>query len=157
MITTRELTMQDYVAMLRRRAWIIVIPALMAPLAGYLTSYAFPPKYTSQSTVLIEGQKVPESMVEPVVSGDLTARVSTLQQQVLAEGKLRPMVQRIFPQKSPAEVGGMIDTIRANMTVEPVPSDLLSIGTSTPKGKKPNTSPFPGFYVKYTAPAAREA
>ena len=157
MITNRELTMQDYAAMLRRRAWIILIPALIAPLAGFLVSYGFPAKYTSQSVVLIEGQKVPESMVQPVVSSDLTARVTTLQQQVLAESKLRPMLQRIFPQKSPAEVNGMIDTIRTNMAVESVPSDLLAIGTSNAKGKKPNTSPFPGFYVKYTAPNAREA
>ena len=156
MITNRELTMQDYTAMLGRRAKIILIPALLAPLAGYLISYAFPPKYTSQSVVLIEGQKVPESMVQPVVSSDLTGRVSTLQQQVLAESKLRPLVQRVFPGKNPTEVGAMIDTIRANMSVEPVPSDLLSIGTSG-KGKKPNTSPFPGFYVKYTAPNARES
>jgi polysaccharide chain length determinant protein (PEP-CTERM system associated) len=156
MITNRELTMQDYVAMLRRRAKIILIPALLAPLAGYLVSYAFPPKYTSQSVVLVEGQKVPESMVQPVVSQDLTARVSTLQQQILAESKLRPVVQRIFPGKSPAEIGAMIDTIRGNMSVEPVPSDLLSIGTGG-KGRKPNASPFPGFYVKYTAANAREA
>src|SRR5215472_8122769 len=106
MITSRELTMQDYVAMFRRRAKIILIPALLAPLAGYLVSYVMAPKYTSQSVVLVEGQKVPESMVQPVVSEDLTARVSTLQQQILSESKLRPMVQRIFPQKSPAEVGG---------------------------------------------------
>lgn len=156
MITNRELTMQDYTAMLRRRATIILIPALLAPLAGFLISYAFPAKYTSQSVVLIEGQKIPESMVQPVVSGDLTARVSTLQQQVLAESKLRPLVQRVFPGKNPADVGAMIDMIRENMSVEPVPSDLLSIGTPG-KGKKPNTSPFPGFYVKYTAPNAREA
>jgi len=106
--------------------------------------------------VLIEGQKIPESMVQPVVSGDLTARVSTLQQQILAESKLRPLVQRVFPGKNPAEAGAMIDTIRANMSVEPVPSDLLGIGT-TGKGRKPSSSPFPGFYVKYTAPNAREA
>jgi len=61
-------------------------------------------------------------------------------------------VQRLFPQ---SDAGAMIDTIRANMSVEPVPSELL-IG-STAKGKKPNASPFPGFYVKYTAPGAREA
>jgi polysaccharide chain length determinant protein (PEP-CTERM system associated) len=156
MITNRELTMQDYTAMLRRRAAIILIPALLAPLAGYLISYAFPPKYTSQSVVLIEGQKVPESMVQPVVSGDLTARVSTLQQQILAESKLRPLVQRVFPAKNPVEAGAMIDTIRANMSVEPVPSELLGIGT-TGKGRRPSASPFPGFYVKYTAPNAREA
>src|SRR5215469_4049881 len=156
MITNREMTMQDYTAMFRRRAKIILIPALLAPLAGYLVSYAFPAKFTSESVVLVEGQKVPESMVQPVVSEDLTARVSTLQQQILAESKLRPLVQRIFPAKNPAEVGGMIDTIRANLSVESVPFDLLAIST-TAKGKKPNTSPFPGFYVKYTAPNAREA
>jgi polysaccharide chain length determinant protein (PEP-CTERM system associated) len=154
MITNRELTMRDYAAMLRRRAWIILIPALLAPIAGYLVSYAFPAKYTSQSVVLIEGQKVPESMVQPVVSTELTARVTTLQQQILAESKLRPLVQRVFPGKSPSDVGAMIDTIRANMSVEPVPSDLLGIGTAK---KRPNVSPFPGFYVKYTAPNAREA
>jgi len=156
MITNRELTMQDYAAMLRRRTKIILIPALLAPLAGYLISYAFPAKYTSQSVVLIEGQKVPESMVQPVVSSDLTARVSTLQQQVLAESKLRPLVLRVFPGKNPAEVGAIIDTIRASMSVEAVQSDLLSIGTSG-KGKRSNASSFPGFYVKYTAPNAREA
>src|ERR1700747_2662541 len=99
MITNRELTMQDYVAMLRRRIWIILIPALMAPLAGYLASYGFPAKYTSQSVVLVEGQKVPESMVQPVVSEDLTARVSTLQSQVLAESKLKPLVEKRFAGK----------------------------------------------------------
>src|ERR1700745_2135044 len=126
MITNRELTMQDYVAMLRPLIWIILIPAMMAPLAGYLASYGFPAKYTSQAVVLIEGQKVPESMVQPVISGDLSTRVNTLQQQVLAESKLRPVVQRVFPGRNPTEVGAMVDTIRANMTVEPVPSDLLS-------------------------------
>ena len=156
MIANRELTMQDYAAMLRRRVWIILIPALLAPVVGYLVSYAFPAKYTSQSVVLVEGQKVPESMVQPVVSGDLTARVSTLQQQILAESRLRPLVQRIYPGKNPAEVETMIDTIRENMSVESVPSDLLAIGTAG-KGRRQNSSPFPGFYVKYTASSAREA
>jgi uncharacterized protein involved in exopolysaccharide biosynthesis len=94
-------------------------------------------------------------MVTPVVVEDLTARVSTLQQQVLAESKLKPLVEKLYPGKTPAQVGDYIDTIRLNMTVEPVPSDLLAIGTT--KTKKPGTSPFPGFNVKFTASNAREA
>src|SRR5579862_9557780 len=85
MIENRELTMDDYLAMLRRRAKVILIPALLAPLAGFLISYAFTAKYTSQSLILVEGQKVPETMVQPVVSQDLTARMATLQQQVESE------------------------------------------------------------------------
>jgi uncharacterized protein involved in exopolysaccharide biosynthesis len=155
MIENRELTMDDYLAMLRRRAKVILIPALLAPLAGFLVSYAFPPKYTSQSLILVEGQKVPESMVQPVVSQDLTARVATLQQQVLSQSRLQPVVERIYPNKNAQEVGEVIDNIRGNMSVEPVMTTLSQIGGAKPKPGQ--GSPVPGFYVNYTAPNAREA
>lgn len=156
MAENRELTMDDYLAMLRRRAKLILIPALLAPLVGFLVSYSFPPRYTSQSLILVEGQKVPEAMVQPVVSQDLTARVATLQQQVLSQTKLMPVVQRLYPGRNSDQDGEIIDNIRANMSVEPVVTDLSQIGTAK---KKPGaqSSPVPGFYVKYTAPGAREA
>src|SRR5208337_3254762 len=75
MSENRELTMDDYLAMLRRRLKVILIPALLAPLAGYLVSYVFPPKFTAQSTVLVEGQKVPDNYVTPVITSDFTQRV----------------------------------------------------------------------------------
>jgi polysaccharide chain length determinant protein (PEP-CTERM system associated) len=155
MIENRELTMDDYLAMLRRRAKVILIPALLAPLVGFLVSYAFPAKYTSQSLILVEGQKVPESMVQPVVSEDLTARVATLQQQVLSQSRLEPVVTRLYPGKSSQDIGEIIDTIRLNMTVEPVITDLSQIGGGGKK--KPGGSPVPGFYVNYTSSTARDA
>ena len=42
MIENRTLTMDDYAAMLRRRFKLILIPTLLAPLVGFLISYAFP-------------------------------------------------------------------------------------------------------------------
>jgi capsular polysaccharide biosynthesis protein len=42
---------------------LILIPALPLALAGFLFSYAVTPKYTSQSLILVEEQKVPETMV----------------------------------------------------------------------------------------------
>ena len=154
MIENRELTMDDYLAMLRRRAKVILIPAVLAPVVGFLISYAFPPKYTSQSTILVERQKVPESMVQPVVSEDWTARVATLQQQVLSQTQLQPVVQKIYPNKSSQEMSEIIDDIRANMTVEPVMSDLSLIGGKKRPGQ---SSPMPGFTVSFTAASAREA
>ena len=93
MIENRELTMDDYLAMVRRRLKVILIPALLAPLAGFLVSYAFPPKYSSQSLVLVEGQKVPDNYVQPVITSDFTQRLATMQQQVLAGNRLRPMIE----------------------------------------------------------------
>jgi polysaccharide chain length determinant protein (PEP-CTERM system associated) len=156
MITNRELTLDDYLAMLRRRGWILLIPALLAPILGWLVSFAFPAKYTSQALVLVEGQKVPTSMVEPVVTEDLTERIATLQQQVLSQSRLQPMLDRLKLSKNGRGEDDMIESIRANMTVEPVVTDLSQIGGGG-VGKKKNQSPVPGFYVQFTAPNAREA
>ena len=155
MIENRELNMDDYLAMLRRRAKVILIPALLAPLAGLMISYFFTPKYTSQSLVLVEGQKVPESIVQSVVTQDLTGRIATLQQQVLSQSRLQPMVERLGLAKSGASMDDKIDEIRQNMTVEPVITDLAQIGGKKPKAGQ--SSPVPGFYVNYTASNPREA
>jgi polysaccharide chain length determinant protein (PEP-CTERM system associated) len=154
MIENRELTLDDYLAILRRRSKLILIPVVLAPLAGFLISYAFPAKYTSQSLILVEGQRVPENMVQPVVSEDLSSRVATLKQQVLSLSELQPMLERVQFAKGERNPGEIMDEIRANMTVSPVVTDLSEIGGKKRTGQ-PNS--VPGFYVNYTASNPREA
>lgn len=154
MIENRELGLDDYLAMLRRRAKVILVPALFAPLVGWGVSYLFAPKYTSQALILVESQKVPESMVQPVVSEDLTARIQTLQQQVLSRSELQPVVERLQLSRTPEGVDGVIDSVRLNMTVEPVP-DLSQIGAAVKK--KSQGGPVPGFYLSYTDSNPRRA
>src|SRR5882762_2742805 len=165
MIENRELTMDDYLAMVRRRLKIILIPALLAPIAGLLVSYAFPPKYNSQSLVLVEGQKVPDNYVQPVITSDFTQRLATMQQQVLAGNRLRPMIERLGIAK-PGEEQAVIQEIRANMSVEPVITDISGGGSASSSGstkktkstKKPaGGTPLPGFYVNFVSNSPRRA
>lgn len=152
----RELTMDDYLAMVRRRMKVILVPALLAPLTGFLVSYFFHPKFTSQSLVLVEGQKVPEGIVQPVVTADLTERIATLQQLVLSQSSLRPMLERTGLVKPGENADDVIESIRGNMTVEPVETDLSQVG-SAKKKPGPQSSPVPGFTVNYTATDPHEA
>lgn len=165
MIENRELTMDDYLAMVRRRLKIILIPALLAPLAGFLVSYAFSPKYNSQALVLVEGQKVPDNYVQPVITSDFTQRLATMQQQVMAGNRLRPMIERLGIAQ-PGEEGAVIQEIRANMSVEPVITDISGGGAASSSGsnkknksKKPagGGTPVPGFYVNYISSSPRRA
>lgn len=152
MIENRELTMDDYLAMVRRRLKVILIPALLAPLAGFLVSYIFSPKYTSQSLVLVEGQRVPDNYVKPVITSDFSQRIATLQQQVLSGNRLRPMVERLGIAKPEAQKE-LMDGIRSNMTVQPVITAISAAqaGNATKKAKpSANSEPLPGFYVAYT-------
>jgi polysaccharide chain length determinant protein (PEP-CTERM system associated) len=154
-MANREYTMDDYLAMFRRRMKVILTPALLAPLAGFLVSYFFAAKYTSQSLILVEGQKVPEGIVQPVITEDLTERIAILQQQVLSQSRLQAMLERIDLVKPGQNAEGLIDSVRANMTIQPVETDLSAIGTGGKK--KPGANPVPAFYVGYTASTAREA
>lgn len=154
MSDARELTMDDYLAMVRRRLKVILIPLLMAPVAGFLVSYAFSPRYTSQSMVLVEGQKVPSNYVAPVITTDFTQRIQTLQQQVLSASRLRPVVQSLALVK-PGEEGKLMEDIRTNMQLTPVITSMsAAAATTTASGKKKgpaNTGEaLPGFYVSYT-------
>jgi polysaccharide chain length determinant protein (PEP-CTERM system associated) len=152
----RELTMDDYLAMLRRRMKVILIPALLAPLAGFLVSYAFPPKYTSQSEVLVARPKIPDAVVQQVFTEDLTQHITTIAQQVLSPSRLRPMVEKLGLAKGGQNVDDVVNGIPLNTTIQPVP-DLSEFGGGVKKKGGQNTRPVPGFYVNYTSSTSEEA
>ncbi len=152
----RELTMDDYLAMLRRRMKVILIPALLAPLAGFLVSFAFSAKYTSQALVLVEAPKIPDAVVQQVFTEDLTQHIATIQQRVLSASRLRPMVERLGLSKPGMSVDDVMDNIRLNMTIEPVVTDLSQIGVGAKKKSSQVTS-APAFYVNFTSGSPTEA
>jgi polysaccharide chain length determinant protein (PEP-CTERM system associated) len=147
----RELTMDDYLAIARRRLKVMLAPALTAALAGLLVSFAFSPKYTSQSMVLVEGQKVPSNYVAPVITADFTQRIQTLSQQVMSASRLRPVIEGLALVK-PENEGKLMEDIRANLTVTPVITSMSAAAAASggPK-KRANASDqaLPGFNVNY--------
>jgi uncharacterized protein involved in exopolysaccharide biosynthesis len=88
-----------------------------------------------------------------VVSEDLTARVATLEQQVLSQSDLQPMIDKLGLAKGGKDVGQVIDEIRANMAVQSVVTDLALTGGR----RKPGQSAVPGFNINYTASNPLEA
>jgi uncharacterized protein involved in exopolysaccharide biosynthesis len=153
MIENRELTMDDYLAMLRRRLKVILIPTLLAPLVGFAVSYAFAPKYTSTSMVLVQEQKVPEGYVKPAITEDLSQRVATLEQRALGADQLRPLIDRLQLAKGNRGIEDVIDEIRTNINIAPVDAATIP----TPGKKNLLQGGVPGFNVSYTSSNPRQA
>jgi polysaccharide chain length determinant protein (PEP-CTERM system associated) len=143
MLGHRELTFEDYLAMLRRRLWVIVIPTVIGPLVAYGISLGLAERYMSQTLVLVEQQKVPESYVRSVVTDELGQRLGTMQEQILSRTRLQPIIERfnLFKDdvgKVPME--DLVDRLRKAIQVIPVRSVV-----STRAGE------LPGFYISFTA------
>ena len=94
MLGHRELTMEDYVDILKRRFWLIVISAFVCLAVGIGISHVIPPQYQSQTLILVEQPKVPEDYVKPVVDQDLNDELASMKEQILSRSHLEPIISR---------------------------------------------------------------
>ncbi len=144
--SSRQLTVGEYLAILRRRIWWIIVPAVLGPIIGYGISLKLPSRYTSQTLVLVEEQKVPESFVKPVITDLLEQRLATMQEQILSRSRLQPIVERfgLYADQPRLSIDDKIELTRKATEIKPVRPDFGSPGIE-------------GFYVSFTAQNARLA
>lgn len=145
----RELTLEDYWPMLLRRRLLIVVPAILCAMAGYLVSRALPKQYTSHTLVLVEQPTVPGNYVTPVVSQGLNQRLASMQEQILSRTRLRHLVEQFSLYKEGARHVPMeeeVERLRKSIAVTPL---HLMPGTQS--------SELPGFNVDVTLGEARLA
>src|ERR1700690_853984 len=90
----RELTVTDYVAMLRRRWVLILTLTLIGPPLAYGVSRFLPSRYISQTLVLGEQPTVPTDFVKPVDTTDVSERLASMQQQIISRTGLEPIIRQ---------------------------------------------------------------
>ena len=148
MLGNRELGFEDYLAIVRRRKWWIIIPTLVMPVVTFGISLLLPNIFTSQTLVLVEQQKVPEAYVKSVVTEELNQRLTTMQEQILSRSRLQPLIERynLFPKKASAPMEEKVDLMRKQIEVSAVRGDFGG-----------RTGGLPGFYISFTASDPRMA
>jgi polysaccharide chain length determinant protein (PEP-CTERM system associated) len=146
MLGHRALTVQDYTTILKRRWWIIAIPAIIFPIVGFGITFLVQPQYVSQTLVLVEQQKVPESYVKAVVTEDLNGRLATMKEQILSRSRLQPIIERFnLFSGGKLSMDDRIDLTRKNIGIAPIQSEIA------------RTNGLPGFYISFKASDARTA
>jgi polysaccharide chain length determinant protein (PEP-CTERM system associated) len=146
MLGHRALSLEDYGAILKRRAWLIAIPAIILPIITYGMSHLVQPRYVSQTLVLVEQQKVPDNYVKPVVTEDLSGRLASMREQILSRSRLQPIIERFnLYGTTKMSMDDRIDAVRKNIGIKPIQSDISRTGG------------LPGFFVSYQASEARTA
>src|SRR5258708_7242351 len=123
MIVHRELEIEDYVAIFRRRSWLLVIPALICPIVAYAISLLLPNRYVSETVVLVEGQTMPDNIVKPIMAGDVNERLATMQEEILSRTRMQQIIDKfgLYKDESsrlPQEA--QIVLLRKAITVSPV-------------------------------------
>jgi len=145
MLGHRKLNAEDYIAILKRRRWLIVLPVLIFPIISVGISLLLPAQYLSQTLVIIEEQKVPDQIAKSVVTTSLDQRLASMREQISSRSRIQPIIERynLFP-KSP-NMDERVDLTRKAVTVKPIKSDISRIAN------------LPGFFITFTYSDARTA
>ena len=146
MLGHRALNVEDYLAIFKRRWWIVVIPTVILPIAAIALTFVIPPVYESQSLVLIDQQKVPENFVQPIVNEDLDSRVASMNEQIESRSSLQPIVDKynLYGDQR-LDMDARIAKVRKDITMAPIRSEIS------------RSNGLPGFRIFFKASDPRTA
>jgi polysaccharide chain length determinant protein (PEP-CTERM system associated) len=140
MLGHRTLDVNDYLGILKRRWWIIAIPTLILPILAYGITFFISPQYLSQTLVLIEVQKVPDSYVKPVITSDLDSRLASMKEQILSRSRIQPIIERYnLYAAQHLSMDDRIDLARSSIMIKPITSEIA------------HSSGLPGFFISFEA------
>jgi polysaccharide chain length determinant protein (PEP-CTERM system associated) len=94
MTVHRQLNVEDWMGILRRRKWHVIVPAALCAVGGLLVSFVLPKQYTSHTRVLVESPIVPDDYVKPVVSDDVNRRLASMQGEILSRTHLQGLIEQ---------------------------------------------------------------
>ncbi|HEV2380676.1 MAG TPA: Wzz/FepE/Etk N-terminal domain-containing protein [Terriglobia bacterium] len=146
MIGNREMSFEDYGRILRRRLRVILIPAVLGAIAGYLITLFLTPQYTSTSAILIERPTVPNNLVPTSTTDDLFTRLETMQEQIESRTRLQPLIERydLYKSERKTSMEDAVDSMRKSI-------DVRQISFENGLSKNSREQPVPGFSIGFTA------
>ncbi len=140
MLGHRTMSVDDYIGILRRHIWVILVPAVVFCGAAYFVSLKLTKKYESRTTVLVQSQRVPSELVKQLETGDPNERLNSMKEQIMSNSRLQPIVERFGLFSEPnVSIDARIAELQKVIVVVPV--DTMA-GT--------RSSALPGFRISVT-------
>jgi polysaccharide chain length determinant protein (PEP-CTERM system associated) len=140
MLGHRALNVEDYLTILKRRWWIMAIPAIIGAIVAVAATFFITPQYMSSTLVLIHQQEVPGEFVKPLVAEALDSRLAYLEEQILSRSSIEPIITKynLYADQH-LQMDARVDLTRKALHIVPIQSEIA------------RTNGLPGFQITFTA------
>lgn len=121
MSTDYELTLRDYLSIIRRRAPYLIGIFVAVLLISVIVAITIPPTYRATGTIMVESQQVPDTIVPTAIKNQLEERLNIIKQRVMTRENLVQIANNynLFKHKLDAQTpSDLIDRIRNRIVVE---------------------------------------
>ncbi|HKS07969.1 MAG TPA: Wzz/FepE/Etk N-terminal domain-containing protein, partial [Pyrinomonadaceae bacterium] len=118
----RQRTPGEYLKILKRRKWLIILPVIaVATAVGYVV-YRLPDVYESSTLIVVKPSTLPTSTIPTVAEDGLTRQLSSISQVVSSRSSLEPLIDKYELYARERQRGepmeSIIDMMRNDIRVE---------------------------------------
>jgi uncharacterized protein involved in exopolysaccharide biosynthesis len=125
----------DYLEVVRRRRWQLVLPAAAILLTAVASAWLIPLVYRSSATILIEQQEIPQDLVRSTVTSYADQRVRMISQRVMTTAKLGEIIERLdlyARERSAYGLATAVDKMRVDVALDMVSADVVDPRSGRP-------------------------
>lgn len=130
-------------AMVWQRRWFVILPVMVATIAGLVTAFLMHPVYESSATVLIESQQVPDDLISALsggggsqVSDMIGQRIARARERVLSRQDLIRLIRTysLYPREQRTlPLSKIVDKMRDDTTIQAVDNGIATGGAPSRK------------------------
>ena len=117
----KNYTLDEYIEILRRRIWFIVIPFILIVAGAAAYTIFAPRQYKAGTLVLVSPQRVPEAYVQATVTSRVEERLQSIAQEVMSRTRLEQIIEeyKLYEkQKKSLSKEEVVELMRKNIKVE---------------------------------------
>lgn len=90
----RQRTPSEYLRIIQRRKWLIILPVIAVTTAVSWVVYRLPDVYESVTLIVVKPSTLPNTVVPTVTEDSLTRQLTSITQVVTSRSSLEPLVQK---------------------------------------------------------------
>ncbi len=164
----RQRTAGEFIRMLKRRKWLIILPMLtMTAAIGYVVN-KLPSVYESKTLLTVKPPTISEKVVQSLTDEDLSQRLQTINTEILSRNSLEPMISKYNLFKLERDAGVpmelIIEKMSKNIVVETEKNDedrktaafKITYRDRSPEAARNVTAELAGKYVNAQVKASTD-
>ncbi len=140
----KKITLDEYLEILRRRMWFIIIPFILIVAGASIYAIIAPREYKASTLVLVSPQRVPEDFVRATVTSKVEERLQSIAQEVMSRTRLEKIITefRLYEKEGKSlSKEEVVELMRKNIKVElPTKKDEKGFFTISFISRDPNTA-----------------
>src|SRR5689334_22919222 len=90
-----QISIEHYLRVIVHRKWLVLGVFVLVSVSTVIICSRLPNVYSSETVILVDPQKVPETYVKSTVTGDIRNRLGTLSQQILSATRLQKIIESL--------------------------------------------------------------